>query len=739
MSLVQSKSLLAKLMATENLHIEQTNVSTASYDVENRILTVPILDETITSDQYDLFMGHEVGHALYTPLEGLKRAYDLKMSMSVMNVLEDSRIERKIKLKYPGIRQCFIRAYKELIENDFFGTAGQDINKLNFIDRVNLYCKAGIDTGIVFSEHEKTILDEIESTITYEDVMKVYEKVADYMKSRDEKAQDSEKTLKYEDRDEYDGDSEEDTKQSDKEFDSDKKTKTSSTKESDGEQESTSENQSNNDKSVKPDNEPKDTTETGDSVGRGLKSADSNKALKAPFSQTDEAWNKNQDRLFSKKEKSYVYGDIPDYNLDDIIVGYKELWSRYKKDVRDRAMYYDIKDPNVGTNPKELIKFRESSKNIVSYLAKEFELKKNADEMKRTSIAKTGDLNMSKVFSYKFNEDIFKRMSVVPNGKSHGLVMFIDWSGSMSTNMNNTIHQLLNLVMFCKKVSVPFEVYAFTQSYDDIDEAKNKRRLDVLNKPGCVVLCQNFTLMNILSSQMSAVEYKYAASALLAFTDRYTIKPDWFGLSGTPLNEAVVAAMKIVPKFQKERKLQIVNTVFLTDGEGNRPYSVMDKSGHLIKLTYNNILVVRDPVTKIEVSIGGGTTHRRTEREITAGFIKLLKARTHCNIVGFYIMEGRNFGGSINNFWPELRRNEDYDKIEKLKKEFRSDKYKIINSEGYDEYYLLRAEGLDTDDDEEFEVKENATTRGFISAFSKFNNNRKSNRVVLNRFIGMIT
>ena len=115
MSLVQTKSLLAKLMASENLHIEQRNVSTASFDVGNRILTVPILGDTVTSDQYDLFMGHEVGHALYTPLDGMKRAMELKLSMSVMNVLEDSRIERKIKLKYPGIRQCFIRAYKELV------------------------------------------------------------------------------------------------------------------------------------------------------------------------------------------------------------------------------------------------------------------------------------------------------------------------------------------------------------------------------------------------------------------------------------------------------------------------------------------------------------------------------------------------------------------------------------------------------------------------------------------------
>jgi hypothetical protein len=52
---------------------------------------------------------------------------------------------------------------------------------------------------------------------------------------------------------------------------------------------------------------------------------------------------------------------------------------------------------------------------------------------------------------------------------------------------------------------------------------------------------------------------------------------------------------------------------------------------------------------------------------------------------------------------------------------------------------LLRSESLNTDDDEVFEVKENATTRGLVSAFSKYHGNRISSRVVLNRFIGMIS
>ena len=99
MELIESKSILAKLMATENLHIEQRHVSTASFDVQNRILTIPILENGISTYLYDLFLGHEVAHALWTPLDGLHKAHELNYSLSVMNVLEDSRIERKIKIK----------------------------------------------------------------------------------------------------------------------------------------------------------------------------------------------------------------------------------------------------------------------------------------------------------------------------------------------------------------------------------------------------------------------------------------------------------------------------------------------------------------------------------------------------------------------------------------------------------------------------------------------------------------
>jgi hypothetical protein len=716
MNLIDSKSLLAKLMATENLVVEQRNVRTASFDTAKRILTIPTLDDKISGYLYDLFLGHEVGHALYTPQDGLRKAYELKLPQSITNVLEDVRIEKKIKNKYPGIRSSFIKGYRELVEKDFFGTSDVDLNELNFIDRVNLFTKGGAQQGIRFEkEIEKVLLKKIESTETYEDVIKLAQEVMDYLKQEKEE-RDANRPQFVEDEDgdeEFESygyeDSDEDS-QGDEEIDS-----------------LISKDPNNSD----DDGDNDDDGNDGDSSTGGMDpKGESEQTIK---SHTDEAFRKNESKLFADENKQYYYGNIPDVDLKKAVVPYKELWARYRTDVKERSINWA--QEFTGLNTKEFLKLRNDSKKVVGYLAKEFELRKNADQLKRASISKTGDLNMNKIYAYQLIDDIFKKMTVVPGAKSHGLVMFLDWSGSMHNHLANTVKQLINLVMFCKKVNIPFDVYCFTQEYDD--------PYTVVPKEGDIQ-SRSFKLLNILSSKMSASEFTYAGSALVQMTGGYRrcYMPSWFTLGGTPLNESIISAMKIVPEFQKQYKLQIVNTVFLTDGEGHslnevyydggegRLYSNRSNGGHR---DYNyrgtNDLIIRDPITK---------HHEKTEnnhgRNLTTSYLKMLKARTNSNIVGFFVLAGREFSREAYHFFgnnPMV--------IDSKRAEFRKNKSLVVTSAGYDEYYLLRAEGLDTDEDVEFEVKENATTRGLVSAFNKYAGNRLANRVVLNRFVGMIS
>ena len=174
MSLTNTKSLLAKLLASENLTVEHGNYETASMDVKNRVLRLPIWKE-MSGSLYDLMVLHEVGHALYTPEDGWHESASKKGNgyKSFLNVVEDARIERKIKDKYPGGRRSFTEGYLELIKKDFFGLHGMDLEELNLIDRINLHFKGGTLHDIEFSDEESVFVEKVRNTVTWADVVKV--------------------------------------------------------------------------------------------------------------------------------------------------------------------------------------------------------------------------------------------------------------------------------------------------------------------------------------------------------------------------------------------------------------------------------------------------------------------------------------------------------------------------------------------------------------------------------------
>jgi hypothetical protein len=114
-----------------------------------------------------------------------------------------------------------------------------------------------------------------------------------------------------------------------------------------------------------------------------------------------------------------------------------------------------------------------------------------------------------------------------------------------------------------------------------------------------------------------------------------------------------------------------------------------------------------------------------------------LKKRTNAHVIGFFVASGNEFGSRMAEFFPEVVGR--YELREKKKLEFRETKYVVATQTGFDDYYVLRSNGLDTDDESELVLKENMTTRGMVSAFSKYAGNRVNNRVILNRFIGLIS
>ena len=326
------------------------------------------------------------------------------------------------------------------------------------------------------------------STDTFDEVIEVTKKICDFM--RDELIEQEQEKQKIKVAVIVDSipDEEDNTKQKSdmklEDFDevidarSDKQDEKSENKESDEEQE--------------------DETETNQ-AGSGSEGGIDLKAIEEQIrSFTDDAYKRNESNLFSDKGDKYIYANVPKYDTSKIM-DYKDMMKLMREESYD-----------VNINHFNLYK-RESSK-VVSYLVKEFELRKNADQMKRASTAKTGELNMNRLYSYQFTEDIFKKITVMPQGQSHGLVMFLDWSGSMINHIANTTKQLLNLALFCKKVNIPFEVYAF------IDGTRHEYMYRQNRVRGDMVMAE-FGLINLLSNRMSAKDFTFCASALMKMSE----------------------------------------------------------------------------------------------------------------------------------------------------------------------------------------------------------------------------
>ena len=116
---LQTRGMLAKLLATENLVVEHDNTAkTASFDTENRVLKLPVLN-TENENVYNMFCAHEVGHALQTP-QYWKNDVPDDVPFDFVNVVEDVRIEKFIQNKFPGLRVDFSKGYDFLNVSNFF-------------------------------------------------------------------------------------------------------------------------------------------------------------------------------------------------------------------------------------------------------------------------------------------------------------------------------------------------------------------------------------------------------------------------------------------------------------------------------------------------------------------------------------------------------------------------------------------------------------------------------------------
>ena len=382
-----------------------------------------------------MLVAHEVGHALFTPdIDWLK---DHKVHPSIVNIVEDVRIEKLMKRKYAGLPKTFYHGYEELNDDDFFSVVDEDIDKFSFADRINLHYKIGLFVDINFTDQEQIIVDKVNTCETFDDVLEVSKLVQgvdlDLMKQKEESMNgDLSLDLKLPSGERTDGQG--GSEADDEEY----QTK------SEGDSIDTDSSEDKESKGQSKESDMKNAPTTG-----GVHNSGDNIDIK-----TVDSLQQNIEDLTNEGSTESVYVEIPKVDISKVIADNKEI-HEYASDFFDK---YDEVSYVFDSPDKEFVEFKRSAQKEVNYLVKEFECKKAADSYARASTARTGVLDTSNLHTYKFNEDLFKKVSVLPDGKNHGLIFVLDWSGSMQNVMLDTCKQLYNLLWFCKKVNIPFEV-----------------------------------------------------------------------------------------------------------------------------------------------------------------------------------------------------------------------------------------------------------------------------------------
>ena len=731
-----SKATLGKLLASENIRVEHRQIPGPYFDVGERVLALPMW-KNVDGDLYDLMIGHEVGHALFTPTEGWAAKIEEhgKDYKTYLNLVEDARIERMMKDKYPGLRKPMYNGYTELVERGFFGGPLSDMKALPFADRVNVYFKLGVRSMVTFTDTEQNLVDRIGTATTWDEVDELAYEL--YRMSKAEK-KDMEATF---------------TAMMETLQDIQDAIDNGNIEQAEG--------------TDQLENTVQDMIQELREAGKE-EMADKLEAMSqkmrqkiaewmesdTPYSITENTMKEQEETLIDTFAYPPLYVTWPKLRLEDWVIPAK---------VTHKLMEFH---PDLMNKREEIYtKFMSGNKAYINYLVKEFELRRNAKQFAKAKVSKTGDLDMDKIWKYRLSEDLFMQTTIVPNGKNHGMLMIVDMSGSMTSNMAGTLEQIVSMAAFCRKVNIPFDVYGFIDNeyartefheagidFDTIMDTRN-------TPPASTALSidiNHFRMKQLVHSTMRTVEFNDAIKNLLVLAHAFSVAskpyysyavasgeapiPRTMRLGGTPLNEAIMVLRYIAEKFKKDTKIEILNTIILTDGDASYTLGTPDREGVSYKIILN------DPHSSSSVNISSKYSRGTME------YLEMYKNITGSRVVGFYLMSGRNFRNEIFHKYSEAQgrggldlREIEFDAFDKqYKNEFIKHRYFGLKTKGYDTYFMVPGNDLEIDnitmDTVLAEPKNKILAKAtLLKAFKKMQTSKSISRVFLNKFIQQVS
>lgn len=503
---IENYSVFAKMLACEDITLQvDENAKTASMNLKSRVLTVPEWDN-MTRPVVRMLIGHEVSHAVNTPMKGWKNAVeemdecDRGIFRNILNVVEDCRIDKLIIRKYPALRADYRASVRYFMENDFFGIEkrGEKIEDLAFVDRINVKFKTHWSSEgpkINFSKDELPYIRKTENLETFQEAVDLAKELFEKFKE-DSKTQYEDLVKKYE--------------------------------EANAEQDDSNLGRMNLDE---------DDMKEGEGDEKEKKSAVSAPGVsdKPHPGITVEEFNKN-----SKGTSNPTNIGINKTNTGGVGI-------IHNNPVRN--FYQDDWSNGFETNMEKIKDAKKRNAAFVSKFCSMFESKKRGRELSKIMESKTGMIDTNSLHSYRYSEEIFKSNQYTQNQKNHGFVVMIDCSGSMSSIFNSVVEQLFVFSMICERLNIPFIGVGFSDCFSAKGTTKT------FSSYG------NVTLQKLYDWRDGKKENNRKMSALLSGKMR---------LGGTPLSDSIALSKSLISDFRSVTGVDIVNFVLLTDGaDGN--------------------------------------------------------------------------------------------------------------------------------------------------------------------------
>lgn len=748
-----SKRAVANLMARENITVQiLPGQPTASFDTVNRILTLPDWP-SLTVDQLDTQICHEIGHALFTDNSYIEKVVARRKTIgpvlhTYINVIEDTRIERKMREAFPGVTRIFYNGRKDFAEKGpIFELSGANhvlldgkkvaIKELSFIDRINCHYKLGAiieerGSRVPFSPAEARFFPMIEKCFSTDNACEIAEKLYEFAKEQDreqqrqqqqqqskQKAQSGQagESGKSQKSDKKDGKKEQKQSKSEKgdaegdEAD-DKNEKSSAAQDGDdkddaaeesgksdkdGDEEGEESGQSSGDSDDEGDEESQgsgasegdedgdesgDSSDDSDSDGSASGDADEGEdeqgghaeehtsggsapqssgspddgyEVKEPeASATDEAQTKALQKLAEQQKSSHIQiRHVLLKPLDEKVVRERTVTAaEWLKQAEQQATSYHG-DALATTKLKEVEeKWNHNFLATAKHMAAEFQRRKTAKNLQHAKTGRTGKLDLSKLAKYKTADDLFKRVTTVPDGQSHGIVMMIDGSSSMQGVFGDVLDQVLLFAHFAFQCNIPFEAYMFT----DTTGNHNVKPLG----QNTINLAKNGSLIGLVNTVTDRRSFKKQIQYVLAFraifdSEYGTVMPSlpYSNLGGTPLYAAMMVFERHVERMKRTLRLDKVMAVVISDGGDTNGLQLetqkADYNGRIVagfERLPNTGLVVRDVQTKRNHILAVPNTmvpgqYQLSNNAIMTLFFDVMKTRHDARGIYMFLSSGR--------------------------------------------------------------------------------------------------